>query len=202
MLRHGDEACGLWKRHRRDSPWCQLRYKETLRFASGVLSGVAKLAGFVGTAGCILLHQHQREKPNDLKASLPLSAKLFGQLWFSAGSTEMPRCSWALPTTYHKFIIIYIHLYTYHELMSGAKNWCLVRNKTSIWIHLRSQPRSVAGWLDWWARTPNWRGQSSPPVNSTETRRNSWCGCVWKCCVPLNPMVNDHYPYYIPIKWL
>ena len=20
-------------------------------------------------------------------------------------------------------------------------------------------------------------------------------GCVWKCCVPLNPMVNDHYPY-------
>ena len=20
-------------------------------------------------------------------------------------------------------------------------------------------------------------------------------GCVWKCCVPLHPMVNDHYPY-------
>ena len=20
-------------------------------------------------------------------------------------------------------------------------------------------------------------------------------GCVWKCWVPLNPMVNDHYPY-------
>ena len=27
-----------------------LRYEETLRFASGVLSGVAKLAGLVGTA--------------------------------------------------------------------------------------------------------------------------------------------------------
>ena len=24
-------------------------------------------------------------------------------------------------------------------------------------------------------------------------------GCVWKCCVPLNPMVNDHYPVF---KWL
>lgn len=57
-----------------------LRYEETLRFASGVLSGVAKLADLMGTAGCILLHQHQSEKPNDLKASLPLSAKLFGQL--------------------------------------------------------------------------------------------------------------------------
>ena len=25
-------------------------------------------------------------------------------------------------------------------------------------------------------------------------------GCVWKCCVPLNPMVNDHYPYQMAIS--
>ena len=29
-------------------------------------------------------------------------------------------------------------------------------------------------------------------------------GCVWKCCVPLNPMVNDgfadHYPYWMAIS--
>ena len=27
-----------------------------------------------------------------------------------------------------------------------------------------------------------------------------WCGCVWKCCVPLNPMVT--VMIIIPIKWL
>ena len=28
---------------------------------------------------------------------------------------------------------------------------------------------------------------------------NTVHGCVWKSCVPLNPMVNDHYPYWMAI---
>ena len=39
------------------------------------------------------------------------------------------------------------------------------------------------------------------PQNSVLRTLGHWnfcvlrCGFVWKCCVPLNPMVNDHYPY-------
>ena len=28
-----------------------------------------------------------------------------------------------------------------------------------------------------------------------QNEAHPWFGFVWKCCVPLNPMVNDHYPY-------
>ena len=74
-----------------------------------------------------------------------------------------------------------------------------------------------------WQQTKNHGKTWGPPVSSWESFRSLWtggthgtgcipyrpghsqnsfqeaCGCVWKCRVPPNPMVNDHYPYE---KWL
>ena len=41
---------------------------------------------------------------------------------------------------------------------------------------------------------PAWSTRLDPPWTS-KIIRDLPNGFVWKCCVPLNPMVNDHYPY-------
>ena len=70
----------------------------------------------------------------------------------------------------------------------------------TAWKMLR-QPTNSTGRHEPGKWTPN-RGPPEPlcfrnlsKVGPSISLKSSTIGCVWKCCVPLNPMVNDHYPY-------
>ena len=75
-------------------------------------------------------------------------------------------------------------------LLVDVSTWHSARSRSlktiSPWASLSRRQRIVCSNL-WIEIIPS--VMMRPPESLVE------CGCVWECCVPLNPLVYDHYPY-------
>ena len=87
---------------------------------------------------------------------------------------------------------MYIYIYTY--IIAYIHTCNSIQSPNLTWNKIPSQRFE--------APSQCWACQLSPGISTqkkiykNESKQpTNIHGCVWKCCVPLNPMVNDHYPY-------
>ena len=89
------------------------------------------------------------------------------------------------------------HLYPWYvDRQLGEFNGNELRCRT-CWVLLVKQAGRLQNVVlsSWYTPAPSSDYSFCLSSNLFGKNWESELGCVWKCCVPLNPMVNDHYPY-------